>query len=437
MTEKKFFSLPAAAGELGVCNDVLREQYRSGHVPALKTPKGQPRFSAETIESIKQHGWPQPTHSGKNNGKSQGPAPQRAQEPLSESQVSDVLRAEREEVAHDQLGELRQAEAMEAAQQRERAQFEHEPSVQIMRAEEHARLRRESEQRRRQLDLFYQQWTDQACRQLPCWLTPEQRADVARQIEREIRRRVPEDDLRMYVVCGEVVRTALLPFNRLREISQARDAALVQVLAKLPPDATDSEKMRARSVARKAIQELGEEPNGDALLAAARDAIAPIVAEIEFRGRREKLRAWGLQKVPFAATEGERREIRGAITQVLEQIRTEQEEAEIRDKIAESLEPILAAIPRRVEEERRCQRIAGLLSPANLHVGTYLNKLHSEGELSYEAICDWEWRRELEGIVDAELRKELSGDETSAKVRELVEEILDDQLDGDDDDKQE
>ena len=92
-------------------------------------------------------------------------------------------------------------------------------------------------------------------------------------------------------------------------------------------------------------------------------------------------------------------------------------------------------IPRRVEEERRRQRIAGLLSSAKTHVGTYLQKLYSEEELSYEAICDWEWRRELEGIMEAELREDLSGDETGEELRELVEEILEDQLEGADDDE--
>lgn len=59
MAEKTFFSLPAAARELGVSTDVLRRQYRSGLIAAIKTPGGQPRFTTETIELIKQNGWPQ------------------------------------------------------------------------------------------------------------------------------------------------------------------------------------------------------------------------------------------------------------------------------------------------------------------------------------------------------------------------------------------
>jgi predicted site-specific integrase-resolvase len=54
MAEKTYFSLPAAARELGVSTDLLRRQYRSGLVAAIKTPGGQPRFATETIEQIKQ-----------------------------------------------------------------------------------------------------------------------------------------------------------------------------------------------------------------------------------------------------------------------------------------------------------------------------------------------------------------------------------------------
>jgi hypothetical protein len=454
MAERKYFSLPAAARELGVSTDVLRRQYRSGLIPAIKTPGGQPRFTAETIETIKQDGWPQAAHSEKKIEGSQGPTPQLPQETASEDQFPDSLRAKREEVAHirpetehwqaeaelDPLEaewqrELRQAEEAEAAQRRESARINQALNLRTMRTEEEAGPRRESEQRREQLGQFHRRWTDEACRLLPYWLTPEQRAEVLRQIESEIKGRTSEDESRMPMRCGEIVRLALFPFSRQRETSHARDAALTRVLAKLPFEATDSEKIRVRSLARKAMQQLGEEAEGDAFFVAAWDAIAPISAEIELRRRREKLRAWGLQKLPWGATEKEQREARGAINTVIEQMRGEQDEAEIHDKIEEALEHILAAIPRRVEEERRSQRIAGLLSSAKTHVGTYLQKLYREEELSSEDICDWEWRRELERIVDAELREELSGDETGEELRGWVEEILDEQLEGTDDDE--
>jgi hypothetical protein len=41
----------------------------------------------------------------------------------------------------------------------------------------------------------------------------------------------------------------------------------------------------------------------------------------------------------------------------------------------------------------------------------------------------------LEGIVDAQLKEQLRGDETTTKVRELVEKILNDQLEDTEDDE--
>jgi hypothetical protein len=142
-----------------------------------------------------------------------------------------------------------------------------------------------------------------------------------------------------------------------------------------------------------------------------------------------------LQKLPWQANEKEQREGRAAINRVIEQISGGADEVEMRNKLDEALEPVLAAIPKRIEEEHRQRRINSLLSSAKLHVGTYLNTLYNDGELDYVAICDWEWRRGLEGIVDAELKEELRGDETSARLSELVEEILEDQLEGPDEER--
>jgi hypothetical protein len=293
-----------------------------------------------------------------------------------------------------------------------------------------------SEQRRNPNPFhFHRRWIDYSRGLLPYWLTPEQVAEVSRQIESEIKGHTPEDELGMFPLCEDMVRLAMLPLNRQREMAQARAAALIRVLAKIPSDATDSEKTRFQALASNAIHRAGEQVDGETLIAGAWHAVAPILAAVELRRKREKLRAWALQKLPWLANEKEQREGRAAINRVIEQMSGEEDEAEIRDKIEDALEPIGAAIPKRIEDERRPQRIAGLLSAAKLHVGTYLNTLYNGGELDYEAICDWGWRRELEGIVDAQLREQLRGDETSTKLRELVEKILDDELEDPEDDE--
>jgi hypothetical protein len=410
LAEKNYFSLPAAARELGVSTDVLRRQYRTGLIPAIKTPGGQPRFTAEAIEGIKQNGWPRAALTDNEFERIQSPAPHLPREAVDEGEISDPF--EHPPINHEELD----SRAMQGAQ---------------------ARGCRESEPRQHQHDVFHfhRKWIDYTCRLLPFWLTPEQVAEVSRQIENEIKGRTPIDEPLMTSLCGELVRLALLPLSRQRELTQVRNAALNRVLAKIPFDATENEKVRVQVLARNGIQQAGEQVDGETLFALAWHAAAPVVVAIELRRQRERLRPWALQKLPRQANEREQRDARAAVNKVIEQMNGEQDEAEVRNKLEEALEPVLTAIPKRIEEEHRRRQIPGLLSSARLHVGTYLNALYHEEELEYEAICDWEWRRELEGVVDAELRNKLRGDETDAKLTELVEEIVDAQLEGSDDDE--
>jgi hypothetical protein len=139
--------------------------------------------------------------------------------------------------------------------------------------------------------------------------------------------------------------------------------------------------------------------------------------------------------LPFLANEKEQREATMAIIRVLDQTTVQEDEMGVRVRLEEALEPVLASIANRIDEGKRRQRIDGLVSSAKPHVATFLSALYNQGELDYEAICDWEWRRELEGIVDAKLRGQLSGNESNEKVKKMVEEILDSELEETDDDK--
>ncbi len=400
MAGKQYFSLPAAARELGVSADLLRVQYRTGRIPAITTPGGQARFSGETIETIKQNGWPQATPPGR-----QDPRPPEPRTPVP-----------------SRTGRVGPISRFSASRKQPKAL-----NFRGMRTEG-IHLSRESEQRPNQPEQFRGKWNDHARQLLPYWLTPEERDQVSRQIESEINRRTSEDELRMGSLCDDIVRSALQAVTRQRKLSQSRDLARNRVLAKVPSDATYDERMQVAALARKAIQQAGDEGSHDAFFTAAWNAAAPIFAGVELRRQREKLRTWGLQKIPRQATEKEQRDGRAAINKVIEQMSGQQDETTMHDKLEEALEPVLAAIQSRIEEERRRGLIPGLLSTARLQVGTYLQTLFNKGEIDYEAICDREWRQELEKIVAADLQGKLRGDESSKELTQLVEEILDDQI---------
>lgn len=167
---------------------------------------------------------------------------------------------------------------------------------------------------------------------------------------------------------------------------------------------------------------------------AAWEAVLPVIAAVELRRRCERLRVWALQKIPFQGNEKEQREARAVVNRVLEQSSSQESEMSVQDKLVAALEPALAAIARRRDEENRQQRIAGLLSSARPYVSTYLRELYNMGDLDYEAICDWEWGRDMEQSVLTELPKQLSGDESNERLRKLVQRILDKELEetGDD-----
>lgn len=409
MGDRKYFSLPTAARELGVSTDVLRQQYRNGLIPAIRTPGGQPRFSAETIEGIKQHGWPNAAVPANEVEGIQG---QTWHEVVSPDQFTNAVKHPR--IDHEEL-DLRTVRSEQAC------------------------LTGEVEPRRTQLDLFrfHQKWIDYARQLIPYWLTREQTAGVSAHIASEIKGRTPEDECWMPSFCDEIVCSTLGPLSRQREIAEARDAVLHRVLAKIPSDATDSERMRIQALARSAIQQAGEQVDSETLFNAACQEIAPVLTAVELRRQRERLREWALRKLPWQANEKEQRECKARINTVFEQMNGEPDEVKVRDQLDEALEPILSTIPRRIDEERRRQRIPGLLSSAKLHIGTYLHTLYNGGELDYEAIADWEWRQRLESMVVSELQKQLSGGESDEEVRRSVEGLLNDELEEADEDEYE
>jgi len=407
MADKKYFSLPAAARELGVSTDLLRRQYRNDLIPAIRTPGGQPRFTAETIEAIKQNGWPQKTGTANTIEAAAAPA-------------QCLLLEETENHSWSTPGSPQN-----------QAYFDIPTS-----GNAGVRPGAVAEQRNRREDpVHFRRWIDQAFLMLPDWLTQLQRAEVSRQIANEIKERTLADEPQMWSVCREIVRSVLLPLEHQHEINQARDVAVNRVLAKIPSDATENERLRARQLAHTATQYTSEQGNCQTFFDAALEAVTPIIAGVDRRRGRESLQAWALQQLPFKANEKEQREARATISRVFDQMNGQQNEMQIRDRLVEELAPIHAAISRRIDEERCLQRIEGLACSAKQHVGAYLSDLYNHGELDYEAICDWSWRRNLENFVVLELRKQLRGDETAEDLREMVEKLLDGQLEETDDDE--
>lgn len=221
--------------------------------------------------------------------------------------------------------------------------------------------------------------------------------------------------------------------NRHEGSIHAQKLALDRVLYKIPFGTTDLERARVHTLARNGIHELGDESDCETLFAVALESAAPVLLAIELRQRKEKLRALGLQMLPWNVTEKDRREANQAIDKVLEHISCNRSDVELRGEIEDAIETIKTSIRQHIDAETRLRQISFLLPLAKMHAGIFLTELCDQGELDSEALSDWRWRQDLERDLEGYLKEELAGSETVAAVRVLVEEFLTEQLEDTDD----
>ena|SRR6266566_8469966 len=82
---------------------------------------------------------------------------------------------------------------------------------------------------------------------------------------------------------------------------------------------------------------------------------------------------------------------------------------------------------RRAREERKAQKIR-LVQQGLAEVSSCLLELKSRGEISSDEYWDSDFTADLRDHVKSELEAELSADETIKEVRDLVREIIDNEL---------
>jgi hypothetical protein len=221
--------------------------------------------------------------------------------------------------------------------------------------------------------------------------------------------------------------------NGHEELIQARKLALDRVLYKIPLGTTDLESAKVHTLARNGIHELDEESDCETLFAVGLESAAPVLSAIELRLRKEKLRALGLQMLPWNVTDKDRGEAGRAIDKVLGHMDCNKSEVELCGEIEDAIETIMAGVRDRTETEIRLRQIRCLLPLVKMHMGTFLTELCDQGELDSDALSDWSWRQGLERDLEAYLKEELTGSTTTAAVLVLVEEFLIEQLEGTDD----
>jgi len=241
----------------------------------------------------------------------------------------------------------------------------------------------------------------------------------------------PLEETHRYLTCGVTLDQS--HSNHFEDLVQARKSALKRVLHKIPLEATDLERAQVQTLAGNSIRAAGDESDCEMIYATALGAAGPVLLAIDLRQKKEKLRALGLQKLPWNSLDKDRREAARAIDKVLEHMTTNSRDVELRGEIENVIEATRVAIQERAGAECRLRQINSLLPWAKLHAGMFLTELCDQGEIESDALFDWSWRHDLERDLEAYLKEELAGRETIAEVYDLVEDFLIEELEGNDD----
>ena len=353
-----------AADLLGVSVPTVKDLVRKKKLRAFRTPGGQLRVLADSLEELQQ-----------------GPAVRSAREP------SPVLQNKRERVEelgleaqelriHRDVRKLQEQDAAERRQKREerdeRAR-EAEQEAQRLEFERH-QLEIERQERveraRAQAALrdFRARWLAHADRHLEgvalyhAWLTAPQRKEIMEALEAEIAKHATDDEQRMKRVVEETLASLVAPLEAQREIARRREHAMDSIMLRLSFRATDSERVRAKALAREALRQMPFDASADELLMKAQDAITPISRTIEDREAREKREAAKQEFIRWAS----------------------------------------------------------------ITVGSYKQELRDEDEISQQDYSDRALWDEINEDVREQLSQELTGDESPEEVEGLIRGIVDD-----------
>ncbi len=205
----------------------------------------------------------------------------------------------------------------------------------------------------------------------------------------------------------------------------ARAAIVNNALRELPAGATAQERHRAVDQARAAIRELDSDASEPQLLEAAKLAIAAVAEDVRRRLRQDYWRTHVADLLPAGADNEDKGKAKDIALETLEELPIAMSDSEVREEIREALDPICEGI-------KTDQRIDELIEYGRGCVITVLAELHRNDEITHEQWLDFGLQRKLEQRVVAGLDGgdyALEGSESSEDVKEIVEEILAEELD--------
>ncbi|MBA3916091.1 MAG: hypothetical protein H0X25_20045 [Acidobacteriales bacterium] len=343
-----------------------------------------------------------------------------------EVQELQVRRQVKQLRAAEEREEIERKEIRAAAERRQR-RADDAAIAETRRAELELRRERDREERRRQLREFQTKWLRYAGDLLEgseySWLSASQRSEVTERLEADIAKRDAADEARMPRILGQLIASLAEPWQRSRDGKRQRDQLADEIVRTLSYAATEEDRAGALVTVNEALRSSGPDVTALQLHAIAQKAIAPIRRQIETREMLERVTENAVPKLPFAGrTEEDEAVLRRKARKVFQALPRDAGEVEFVAALRPTIQEISAAIERREQHEQRRSVKRSLLSQGLTEASTYLNVLVLRGEVEPGEVSD------LQKSVAATLAQEITGSETPYEVREIVREIINDEL---------
>jgi hypothetical protein len=347
-----------------------------------------------------------------------------AQEVRARRELAKLQREDEEEA--EQQEDEEEAREQEAAERQAEFELERE---QLEQEQAQERARKEAERalaafRYRWLQEAHQALADPQCR----WLSATQKKEIIDSGEAEIGKRRPSDELRMATILVHTIAALMERFQAERQAQKRRQDIIDRAAWSLSVFATDQEKAQATVAVREAIRRLDADTSEDELLTSAKEAVRPIRQAIERRQLKERVLNWAIQQLPWSKTELDAVRARRECAEILAELPEDFSETEAKEALAATVQEACQEIEERHVSQQRQDRKKRLIEQGIAEISSYLYELEREGKITSDERLDADFAQHIRTVVRRGLESELSGDESNKEVRELVREIVDNEI---------
>lgn len=414
---------------MGVSIPTAKRMAADGPVKGFRTSGGHLRIVAQSVEAFREHGrQPRPVRDASlvlQNSRERVEEVNLEVQELRARRELEKLRREQDEEAERREAEEEECE-QEAAERREALALERE------RLAREVELERRGREAQLQLAAFRSSWLEKANELLAAselrWLSLVERKEVMDALDAEVMKRQPHDSPHMAMVLARAAAACIEPMIMERDASRERERRIELALWSLPAFASDAEKAEAAAAAREALTRLPCSAHDLELRSTTEKAIEPVRRKVARRLMTERVLNWIVLQIPWQSTDQEKARLPRESLEILGELPEDVSETEAKGALDPTIRKMCQQIEERQEHTRREGQKAALIRQGLAEISNYLWQLRERGEISTEEFLDSDFKADLERVVRKALETEIDSDGTTNGVKELVREIISEEL---------